>query len=57
MEDRKKANYADLIQTRNLWITYAYIFCTYGSITYYLFHLPVWLSENGLDAGRIGVVL
>ncbi len=34
-------DYSALLRARDLWVTYAYVFCTYGSITYYLFRLPV----------------
>ncbi|WP_299829848.1 MFS transporter [uncultured Roseobacter sp.] len=53
----RPADYSALFQARDLWMTFLYVFCTYGSITYYLFRLPVWLSENEVEAASIGFVL
>lgn len=52
-----KRNYSDLFRTRYLWMTFLYVFCTYGAITYYLFQLPVWLSDNHVEAMSVGFVL
>ncbi len=52
-----KRNYWEIFRSRDLLITFAYVFCTYGSITYYLFRLPVWLSENEIGASSIGLFL
>jgi predicted MFS family arabinose efflux permease len=52
-----KRNYREILRNRDLLVTLAYVFCTYGSITYYLFRLPVWLSENEIGASSIGLVL
>jgi predicted MFS family arabinose efflux permease len=49
--------YSSLLQARDLWITFAYVFFTYGAISYYMFRLPVWLSNNGVDAASVGLVL
>lgn len=49
--------YSALFRSRNLWMTYAYVFCTYGSITYYLFRLPVWLSNNEIETASTGLAL
>lgn len=46
-----------LFGVRDLWVTYLYVFCTYGAITYYLFRLPVWLSENDVGSASIGLAL
>lgn len=54
---RKETDYAQLFRTPNLWMTFVYVFCTYGSITYYLFHLPVWLSNNEVTVASAGFVL
>lgn len=51
------ADYSELFRTRNLWVTFVYVFCTYGSITYYLFRLPVWLSNNEIKAASVGFAL
>lgn len=52
-----KRDYREILRSRDLLITFAYVFCTYGSITYYLFRLPVWLSENDIRASSIGLFL
>lgn len=49
--------YSSLFGSRDLWITFAYVFCTYGAISYYMFRLPVWLSNNGVKAASVGFVL
>lgn len=49
--------YSALFRTRDLWVTFVYVFCTYGSITYYLFRLPVWLSSNEVKAAGVGFAL
>lgn len=54
---RPRMDYLGLFRARNLWITFAYVFCTYGSITYYLFKLPVWLSNYQVQAADVGLVL
>ena len=36
---------------------FGYVFCTYGSITYYLFRLPLWLSDNDFQEVSIGLNL
>jgi len=45
------------LRARDLWIIFVYVFCTHGSITYYLFRLPVWLSNNQVNEASIGLVL
>ena len=49
--------YSELFRSRNLWVTFVYVFCTYGSITYYLFRLPIWLSVNAVNAASVGFAL
>ena len=46
-----------LIRSSRLAAMYAYVFCTYGAITFYLFRLPVLLVENGLPALTISVTV
>jgi sugar phosphate permease len=46
-----------LFHAPDLWITFAYVFCTYGSITYYLFRMPVWLADNDVKVASVGMVL
>ncbi len=52
-----KTDYSALFRARDLWVTFVYVFCTYGAITYYLFRLPVWLSKNEVTAASIGFAL
>lgn len=54
---RPKVDYFALFRTGDLWMTYTYVFCTYGAITYYLFRLPVWLSENSVEVAGVGFAL
>lgn len=49
--------YARLIESPYLWLTYLYVFCTYGCITFYLFWLPNWLSESDVSEGGVGLLL
>jgi MFS family permease len=46
-----------VLQSRALLLMIGYVFCTYGSITYYLFRLPLWLSENNYETVNIGFIL
>lgn len=52
-----RANYAKLFGARDLWLMIIYVFFTYGSITYFLFRLPLWLSENRFHELSIGFAL
>ena len=56
-ESRPKTSYAEILASHDLIILFAYVFCTYGSITYYLFRLPLWLSENEFQVASIGLTL
>ena len=49
--------YSRLLRSPGLWLMFAYIFCTYGAITYYLFRLPVLLADDGFGAAGIGFLL
>ncbi|SMX30469.1 Multidrug resistance protein MdtL [Pelagimonas phthalicica] len=49
--------FARLLASRSLMQVYTYIFCTYGCITFFLFHLPLALDDAGATAGFAGVVL
>ncbi|MEL6516194.1 MAG: MFS transporter [Pseudomonadota bacterium] len=51
------ASYAKLFRSRALWLMFGYVFCTYGSITYYLFRVPIWLADNDYDVISIGFIL
>ncbi|MEM6577640.1 MAG: MFS transporter [Pseudomonadota bacterium] len=50
-------DYSAFLHAHHLWLTYGYIFCTYGSITFFLFFLPVWLTDGNVSAARIGSLL
>jgi MFS family permease len=50
-------NFSKLLVSRDLWVMFGYVFCTYGSITYYLFRLPLWLTDNQFQAVNIGLTL
>lgn len=52
-----KRDYREILGSRDLLMTFAYVFLTYGSITYYIFRLPIWLSENEIGASSIGLFL
>lgn len=52
-----KAKYSELFISRNLWLTFIFVFCTYGSITYYLFRLPVWMSDQNVETVGVGLML
>ncbi len=54
---RQVASYSKLLRSRDLWVMFGYVFCTYGSITYYLFRLPLWLSDNQFQVVSIGLSL
>ncbi len=49
--------YFAIFRARHLWLTLAYVFFTYGAITYFLFRLPLWLSEMGAETTIIGFML
>ncbi|MCH2165704.1 MAG: MFS transporter [Marinovum sp.] len=49
--------YRALFESRELWVAYAYVFTTYGAITYFLFRIPLSLTETGTDTLGIGIVL
>ena len=53
----RRFSYGLLLSSRNLWVMFAYVFCTYGSITYFLFRLPLWLAENSVPVASIGLAL
>ena len=54
---RAKNSYKELLKAHRLWVTFLYVFCTYGCITYYLFRLPVWLSSSDVGAASVGFAL
>lgn len=56
-QPKPRPSYARLLECREIWVIFAYVFCTYGSITYYLFRLPLWLEENGMGVASIGLML
>lgn len=46
-----------VFRSPQLWLMFGYIFCTYGSISFYLFFVPIRLDESGLTIMRIGLIL
>ncbi|OAN71026.1 MFS transporter [Jannaschia sp. EhC01] len=56
-DSARNRGYSAILRSRGLLLTFAYVFCTYGCITYYLFQLPVLLSENEIVTSYIGVFL
>ncbi|WP_245820693.1 MFS transporter [Flavimaricola marinus] len=56
-KSRSKNNLSKLLRNHKLSATFVYIFCTYGSISYFLFRLPIWLSGNDFMAANTGLVL
>lgn len=54
---RPNLDYSKLFQAPKLWMTLVYVFCTYGSITYYLFKLPFWLSKTDDRSVGVGLAL
>ena len=54
---KQPPSYTKLFRSRDLWVMFIYVFCTYGSITYYLFRLPLWLAEMQFQPASIGLML
>lgn len=54
---RNSPNLHLLFQGRDLWLVFGYIFCTYGAITFYLFSLPLRLTDTDVGAGTIGIII
>lgn len=54
---RLATSYASILKARALWITLAYVFITYGAISYFLFRVPLLLAETGMNTANIGFVL
>ena len=52
-----RADYAKLVGARDLWLMIFYVFCSYGAFTYFLFRLPLFLSENRFQDEQIGIAL
>lgn len=46
-----------VFRSRPLWLMFGYIFCTYGSISFYLFYVPLRLDESGVSIMSIGLTL
>jgi MFS family permease len=49
-------DYRRLLQSPGLWLVFVYVFCTYGAFSYYLFRLPILLSDGGFDVTSIGLI-
>lgn len=54
---KSSPSFSKLLGSRDLWVMFGYVFCTYGSITYYLFWLSLWLSDNQFQVVSIGLML
>jgi predicted MFS family arabinose efflux permease len=54
---RSSRDYATLLRSPGLWLMFVYVFCTYGSITYYLFKLPILLVDSAFEVASIGLIL
>lgn len=54
---RSNQDYARLLRSPGLWLMFVYVFCTYGSITYYLFKLPILLVDSDFRVASIGLIL
>ena len=54
---RNSPNLYPLFRVPNLWFVFGYIFATYGAISFYLFRLPLRLTDVGFGAETIGIVL
>lgn len=54
---RSRPKYSRLLESRELWVLFGYVFCTYGAITYYLFRLPLLLAGNDFPVASIGLTL
>lgn len=50
-------NYLTLLKVGELRWLFIYVFCTYGAITYFIFKLPLWLSETNTEVATIGMSL
>jgi MFS family permease len=49
-------DYRRLLRSPGLWLVFLYVFCTYGAFSYYIFRLPILLSDGGFDVTSIGLV-
>lgn len=54
---RNSPNLHLLFEGRDLWLVFGYIFCTYGAITFYLFSLPLRLTDTDIGTGTIGFII
>lgn len=54
---QSNVQYSNLFRSRQLWVMFVYVFCTYGAITYFLFRLPLWLADQDYRISSIGFTL
>ncbi|KIC48207.1 MFS transporter [Tateyamaria sp. ANG-S1] len=54
---KTSTDYTAIFRSKKLWLTFAYVFATYGAITYFLFRVPLLLVESGKDTASVGLVL
>lgn len=52
-----KTDQTRIYRSRNLWLMFGYVFCTYGSISFYLFSIPIRLAEDGFQVVSLGLML
>lgn len=50
-------SYSAIFGSKKLWLTFAYIFTTYGAITFFLFRVPLLLAESGRDIAGVSLVM
>lgn len=53
----KKVRYSSIFGSKKLWLTFAYVFTTYGAVSFFLFRVPLLLVEFGQDMAGVGVVM
>ncbi len=46
-----------VLRSRELWMMFGYIFCTYGAISFFAFCLPIELTKVGVSVFEIGLLL
>lgn len=59
-EDRSQAPLAfskSLVVSKDLFLMYCYVFCTYGVVSYYLFRFPLLADQTLADLTKVGTLL
>ena len=52
-----RSSYQRLLASRYFWLVIVYVFCTYGAITFFLFRLPLWISQSEQPLVNAGFAL